>query len=148
VTVRKATIHDLEAIAPLFDAYRQFYKQPSDPATATRFLAERIRHSESTILVAIDDGEVLGFVQLYPSFSSVSAARIYILNDLFVTAEARTRGVARTLLRSAAGFAKAAGAVRMTLQTELTNAPARALYDSEGWRLQTEYANYDLDLTR
>jgi ribosomal protein S18 acetylase RimI-like enzyme len=146
VTVRKATIHDLDALAPLFDAYRQFYKKPSDLSTATRFIAERIRHSESTILVAVEDGVVLGFVQLYPTFSSVSAGRIYILNDLFVADEARKRGVARLLLRAAAEFAKAAGAVRMTLQTELSNAAARALYEAEGWTLQTEYANYDLEL--
>ena len=94
-TVQRATIADLDALVPLFDGYRVFYAQPSDPALARRFLDERLRRDESVILIARDDGDesgaALGFTQLYPMFSSVRAARTWILNDLFVAPAARPR---------------------------------------------------------
>jgi GNAT superfamily N-acetyltransferase len=148
VTVRQATIFDLDLVAPLFDSYRQFYRKPADLALAKKFLLERFQHSESIIFVAIGEGGVgLGFVQLFPSFSSGAAARILILNDLFVVPDARRSGVGRLLLRAAAEFAKAVGAVRLTLSTEVTNRSAQALYESEGWKLQTDFCVYNLALT-
>jgi ribosomal protein S18 acetylase RimI-like enzyme len=147
VIVRQATIFDLDLVAPLFDAYRQFYGKPADLALAKRFLLERFQHSESIIFVAIgEDGTALGFVQMFPSFSSGTAARILILNDLFVEPNARRMGIGKSLLRAAAGFGKAAGAVRLTLSTELTNKSAQALYESEGWKLQTDFKVYNLAL--
>jgi GNAT superfamily N-acetyltransferase len=147
VTVRQATIVDLDLVAPLFDAYRQFYRKPADLALAKRFLFERFQHNESIIFVAIgEDGAALGFVQMFPSFSSGAAARILILNDLFVVPNARRSGVGRLLLRAAADFGRAAGAVRLTLSTELTNKSAQALYESEGWKLQTDFKVYNLPL--
>src|SRR5258706_3586557 len=128
MTVRRATISDLDLVAPLFDAYRQFYRKPADLALAKRFLFERFQHSESIIFVAIGEGgATLGFVQLFPSFSSGAAARILILNDLFVVPDARRAGVGALLLRAAADFGKAVGAVRLTLSTEVTNTGAQAL---------------------
>jgi ribosomal protein S18 acetylase RimI-like enzyme len=147
VTVRQATIVDLDLVAPLFDAYRQFYRKPADLALAKRFLLERFQHNESIIFVAIgDDGAALGFVQMFPSFSSGAAARILILNDLFVVPDARRMGVGKLLLRAAADFGRAAGAVRLTLSTEVTNKNAQALYESEGWTLQTDFNVYNLAL--
>jgi GNAT superfamily N-acetyltransferase len=148
VTVRQATIFDVDLIAPLFDAYRQFYRKPADLALAKRFLAERFEHQESIIFVALDeDGAALGFVQLFPSFSSGAAARILILNDLFVVSEARRTGVGKLLLRTAADYGKAIGAVRLTLSTEVTNERAQALYEAEGWKVQTDFYVYNLALT-
>lgn len=146
-TVRQATIFDVNLIFPLFDAYRQFYRKPSDPETARRFLMERFEHHESVILVALaEDGSAVGFTQLYPSFSSASAARIYILNDLFVKPEFRRHGVGAQLLAEAARFSRAAGAVRLTLSTEVTNITAQALYESCGWMRQTDFYVYNLNL--
>jgi len=71
-------------IVGLIDAYRQFYKQSSDVASAYEFLKERFSHGESVIFLAFEGDQALGFTQLYPSFSSVSMARVFILNDLFV----------------------------------------------------------------
>jgi ribosomal protein S18 acetylase RimI-like enzyme len=148
VTVRQATIFDLELIVPLFDAYRQFYGKPVDPDLARRFLLERFQHGESIIFLAVkkDGTAAVGFTQLYPSFSSVSAARIFVLNDLFVSAEGRRQGVGAMLLDAAARFGRAAGAVRLTLSTEATNAAAQALYEREGWKRQTDFYSYDLTL--
>jgi GNAT superfamily N-acetyltransferase len=147
-TVRQATILDLDLVAPLFDAYRQFYRKPPDLALAREFLLERFRHHESVIFVALGEGGgALGFVQLFPSFSSGAAARILILNDLFVVPDARRAGVGRLLVRAAADYGRAVGAVRLTLSTEVTNRSAQALYEAEGWKPQTDFCVYNLSLT-
>jgi ribosomal protein S18 acetylase RimI-like enzyme len=146
-TVRQATVFDLDLVVPLFDAYRQFYRKPADIELARRFLLERFQHNQSVIFVAVaEDGAAAGFTQLYPSFSSASAARIYILNDLFVAPEFRRHGVGAQLLEEAARFARAAGAVRLTLSTEVTNTTAQALYESCGWMRQTDFYVYNLVL--
>jgi GNAT superfamily N-acetyltransferase len=148
VTVRQATIFDLDLVAPLFDAYRQFYRKPADLALAKKFLTDRFHHNESIIFLAIGEGGAgLGFVQLFRSFSSGAAAPILILNDLFVAPDARRAGVGTLLLRAAADFGRASGAVRLTLSTELTNTSAQALYEAEGWKLQTDFCVYNLALT-
>ena len=146
VQVRVATSADLDLIVPLFDAYRRFYRQPSDLPNARSFLQERLDRLESTILVALDQSEAIGFTQLYPSFSSVSMARIFILNDLFVSPEARTKGVGSALLAAAAEFGKQAGAVRLVLGTETTNTVAQSVYERMGWVRDTSFYTYELTL--
>jgi ribosomal protein S18 acetylase RimI-like enzyme len=133
-TLSRAGPADLDALAGLFDAYRQFYGQPSDLARARQWLRERLRFGESVVLVARRDGALAGFVQLYPMFSSVRTAKTWVLNDLYVDAGARRRGVARALLDAAAAFARADGAAGIALETAHDNAAARALYRAAGWR--------------
>ena len=133
VTTRRATLADLDAVAPLFDAYRQFYGQPCDVTRARAWLSDRMQGGESVVLVAAHDGRTSGFLQLYPMFSSVRTARLWILNDLFVASDARRSGVARALLDAAAQFAREDGAAGLMLETGRDNAPARALYRAAGW---------------
>lgn len=145
VTVRQATIHDLDLVAPLFDAYRQFYGQPADRERSRRFLYERFQHNESVVLLALgQDGEGVGFVQLYPLFSSVRAARTYLLNDLFVAPSARRRGVAAALMHEAEAFARTIGAVGLSLTTAHTNEPAQRLYESLGWKRDAQFREYTI----
>src|SRR5258708_1782606 len=147
VAVRQATIFDLDLLTPLFDAYRQFYRKPSDLGLARRFLLERFQHSESIVFLALQpDGAAVGFTQLFPSFSSVTAARTFILNDLYVRPESRRKRAGALLLDAAASFGRAAGAVRLTLSTEVTNEAAQALYEAEGWTRQTDFYVYNLAL--
>jgi ribosomal protein S18 acetylase RimI-like enzyme len=147
ITVRQATAADIEALAPPFDAYRQFYEQASDLDLARAFLSERFAKAESTVFIAEDEaGLALGFTQLYPSFSSTSAARIHILNDLFVIPESRSRGVGCHLLTAAAEYGRATGAVGLSLATARTNTAAQALYRSAGWELDEVYLTYELAL--
>ena len=147
ITVRQATVFDLDRIAPLFDQYRQFYHKPPDLELARRFLRDRLEHNQSIIFLAIrEDGAAVAFAQLFPSFSSASAARILILNDLFVLPEARRRSVGCQLLSAVADFGRAVGAVRLTLSTEVTNEPAQALYESAGWKRQTDFYVYNFPL--
>jgi ribosomal protein S18 acetylase RimI-like enzyme len=134
VFTRLATLADLASIAPLFNAYRQFYEQADDLALAASFIQERLAKAESVIILALDDTQrAVGFCQLYPSFCSVEAAPIYTLYDLFVLSNARRSGAARALLRAAHAHAALTGRVRMDLTTARTNVSAQALYVSLGW---------------
>jgi len=143
--VKRAGPGDLDAVAPLFDAYRQFYGQRPDPAAARAFLAERLSRDESVIFVAVaPDGEALGFTQLYPSFSSVSLRRLWILNDLFVGPGVRRGGVGRRLLERAREWAVETEAKGLILATAVTNTAAQALYESCGWRRDDEFRHYYL----
>ncbi len=135
INVRRADANDLDALAGLFDAYRQFYKQPGDLAAAREFLAERIAHDESVVLVVADGANALGFVQLYPLFSSVRLGRTWLLNDLYVAPQARRLGAARALLDAACAFARERGALGLELETGSDNITAQALYRSAGWVL-------------
>ena len=74
IVARQAALKDLEAVVPLFDAYRQFYKQPSDPQAARVFLRDKFNHGESVVFLAWQGPTPVGFTQLFPSFSSVSMA--------------------------------------------------------------------------
>jgi len=134
VSIRRATEADIDAVAPLFDAYRQFYRQPPDRQRARDWLRDRLRRGESVVLVAERDGVAIGFTQLYPMFSSVRTARTWILNDLFVAAAARRSGAARALLDAAVQFARDDGAAGIALETAHDNLPARALYVAAGWQ--------------
>lgn len=144
--IRRATPDDIDALAALFDGYRQFYRQPSDLAGARAFLSERLEHGESIVFLALHGGRAVGFTQLYPSFTSAGMARIFVLNDLYVQPDARARGIGTGLLRRAAQFARDEGVVRLALSTEKTNATAQALYEREGWQRDDAFLSYTLPL--
>jgi GNAT superfamily N-acetyltransferase len=147
LTVYRAGLADLEMIVPLFDRYRQFYGRVSDPEAAYEFLRSRLDRQESLVFVAHDANGLVGFTQLYPSFSSVSMARIFILNDLFVDEGGRRKGVAGLLISAAIQYAKAHGAVRLMLSTATTNIAAQALYQSAGWQRDEAFIYYQFPLT-
>jgi GNAT superfamily N-acetyltransferase len=140
----RAGVEDTDRVAPLFDAYRQFYKQPSDRAAAARFLSERLRRSESVIFLALLGGQPVGFTQLYPCFSSTAMKPMWILNDLFVAPEARRNGVAEALMERARQWALESQAENMWLETAVDNRTAQALYEKLGWEKDDHYLRYNL----
>jgi len=142
------TLEQVDLVAPLFDAYRQFYGQRPDIDGARRFLAERLGRGESVILAVVEGGRALGFTQLYPSFSSVSMRPIWILNDLYVAEDARRRGVGARLLRAARDHALKTGAARLALSTAVKNTTAQALYERDGWRREDESFHYEYELPK
>ncbi len=145
--VEIADIFDLDTAAGLFDQYRVFYGKPSDPEGAKRFLSERLIHQQSVVLLARDQaGAAVGFVQLYPTYSSVSMRKKFILNDLFVAPAARKSGVGAALLEEAKRVAKRYGALALTLSTAVDNHTAQHLYKSNGWELDADYLNFDFSL--
>jgi len=142
VSVRQAVLSDLAVLAPLFDGYRQFYGRAPDPAAAESFLRERFDHDESVLFLAHAESRPVGFTQLYPSFSSVSLTRTFILNDLFVIPSHRRTGVGSGLLGAAVEYARSLGAVRVTLNTDIRNASAQATYEARGWKRDREFYAY------
>ncbi len=143
--IYRADTSHLGALVPLFDAYRVFYRQPSDPGAARAFLAARLTRQDTVILLANLDGPV-GFTQLFPSFSSVSAKRLWILNDLFVKPEARRGGVAKALLESARQHALDTHAKGLVLSTEVDNRSAQHLYEALGWQRNETFYTYGLEV--
>ncbi len=135
----------IDGVGRLFDLYRQFYDCEADLALATSYISQRLQNQESTIFAAIDDGDVIGFVQLYPSFCSVDAMKIYILYDLYVDADSRNSGVGAALMNQAARFARDNGAGRLDLVTGKDNYPGQHLYEKLGYKKVLEDCyNYSL----
>ncbi|UBH26468.1 GNAT family N-acetyltransferase [Aeromonas enteropelogenes] len=136
----RAGMDDLDIISPLFNAYRIFYGQQEDMTLARHFLAERLSQQESVIFFARDkQGAGIGFTQLYPSFSSVSVMPIWILNDLYVVAQARRAGVATQLMGAAKTFAMATDAKGLALETAPDNVAGQRLYESMGYQKSPGY---------
>lgn len=146
IPIRRAFVADVEMLAPLFDAYRQFYGSPSDVPAAKQFLEQRLYREESVVLQAHGEGVCKGFVQLYPSFSSGALARTFVLNDLYVDERFRRQGIATQLLAAAEQFARAEGAARLTLATGVGNVGAQAVYESSGWIRDSKFVVYHLPL--
>ena len=141
--IHQATSVDIDDLTLLFDAYRQFYGQAPAPMAAAAFIAERLAKSESVIfLTRGETGEAIGFAQLYPAFSSVAMKRMWYFNDLFVAASARQQGVARALLKQVATFARETDALTVKLATAVSNLPAKALYESEGYQKVIAFDHY------
>jgi len=147
VVIRAAqSEEDIDAVAPLFDEYRVFYKAEPDRAGAREFLYERWRLGESVLFIAYDGEEPRGFVQLYPIFTSVELRRLWLLNDLFVRESARGSGVGRALMRRAEQHARESGAAGLTLSTAMDNENAQALYESERYVRDSVFYVYNRTL--
>ncbi|MFC3748431.1 GNAT family N-acetyltransferase [Paenibacillus sp. GCM10012306] len=148
MVIRQAVLEDLELLAPLFDEYRVFYRQESDLNGARAFLKERLRLEESVILLAVEEAggqrQAAGFTQLYPSFSSVTLQRLWILNDLYVNEKLRGAGIGSKLLESAREYAMRTGRKGLTLTTTTDNNVAQHLYESNGYIRDEDFYTYDL----
>lgn len=147
IRTRQALIADLDPLTAMFDAYRQFYGQPSDIAGARAFLADRFEHQQSIIFLALEgEGRPLGFTQLYPSFTSARMRRIFILNDLYVVPESRGRGAGKALLAAAIAYGRQTGASGLRLSTAVDNVTAQAVYQSNGWTRDEAFHSYNFAL--
>ncbi len=147
VNISAAETSDLTELGALFDRYRQFYEQTADEKLARRFLRQNLEKKRSTIYLArAEDGELLGFVQLYASWCSVSAAPLCILYDLFVDNGARQGGVGRALMKRAELHARKMKACRIDLETAQDNLTAQFLYEDLGYQRETRFLKYSLAL--
>lgn len=130
--------NSVEEVSHLFDAYRQFYGRKSDLKSAQQFLSQRIANNESIVFTAVKDGkEVVGFVQLYPLFSSLSVGRVWVLNDLYVKEQYRREGIAKKLVEKVHAFAAKDGAHAIVLETASDNTQAQSLYKKFGYEKDT-----------
>lgn len=142
LVVRRVAAAETDLVAPLFALYREFYGKRYDEAVAADFLRARLERDESVVLLAERHGDAVGFSQLYPGFSSVSAAPVWALNDLYVLEQARGSGAAQGLMDKAAQLAREAGAVALQLATAVDNARAQRLYEKQGYRVEEGYLHY------
>ena len=142
MNIHQATINDLDSLTELFDLYRLFYKQASDLKAAREFLEERFQKNESVIFISYDDGEPVGFTQLFPSFSSVSMQKSWVLNDLYVKETARRKGVAKELINRAIALAKETKSKGILLETGKENVNAQKLYEMIGFTKESNYYYY------
>lgn len=147
ISIKRATLENLNEISELFNSYRIFYKQDSNLDLAISFISERMKNNESVIFYASNKSEeVLGFTQLYPTFSSVSAQSSWILCDLYVSSAARRLSVGKKLMEAAKEFAIENNAKGIALETGQNNVNAQALYESLGYERDSEVYNYFLTL--
>ncbi|WP_298756502.1 GNAT family N-acetyltransferase [uncultured Psychroserpens sp.] len=132
MTIYHAQLRDLEGLINLFDGYRVFYKQDSNPAAVKRFLTQRIVKNDSIIYIAYVNDEAAGFTQLYPLLSSVSMKPMYLLNDLYVHSKFRGQGIGEALINRAKHLCQSENNKGMAIQTAFDN-PAQQLYERLGF---------------
>jgi ribosomal protein S18 acetylase RimI-like enzyme len=146
----KANARHAPLAAPLFDAYRQFYKKKSDLKVAHDFLKRRLKNRESVLFLAFSDGgrhaKPVGLVHLYPTFSSLTLRRQWILSDLFVIPEARREGVGEALMNRARQLAEETDADALLLDTATGNITAQKLYEGLGYRRDQEFYRYAMTI--
>ena len=138
MSIREAIPEDLPRLSALFDAYRQFYGHPSDRDAARDFLQARMGAGDSVIYVADSGGDLGGFVQLYPLWSSTRLRRLWLLNDLFVDVSCRGRGISKQLMERCKRLALETDACGLHLETQPHNHIANRLYRQSGFRLEEE----------
>lgn len=150
VEIIAANASMVQTVARLFDAYRQFYRQPADLAGALWFIGARLERNDSAIFLArpkgADVSDSFGFTQLYPTFASIPMRKAWILSDLFVAPTARNLGVGRLLMQAAHDFAHSTGASAVLLETAKDNVVAQSLYRSMGYQRDEEFDRYELNL--
>jgi ribosomal protein S18 acetylase RimI-like enzyme len=142
----RASIENLDQLAPLFSGYRDFYKQEVDSEAERSYLLERMERDECVIFIALSSGVYEGFVLLYPGFDSVMLSPVWTLHDLYVTPDARQQGTGRSLMNQAEEFCREKGAHRIDLSTAVTNTVAQPLYESLGYERDNEFYSYSLNL--
>jgi GNAT superfamily N-acetyltransferase len=145
--IKQASIFELEELVVLFNGYRKFYGQKSDLVAAKEFLHKRLANLDSVIFIAREyaqehEGNILGFAQLYPSYSSIFMQRIWILNDLFVADDYRNKGIGEKLISYSIKFGKSTGASSMVLETGIDNQVGQHLYTRMGWIRKQGYLTY------
>lgn len=141
IKILRAKPEDVGKIAPLFDAYRVFYKQESNIAAALVFLNKNLSQDLSIVLMALWEGQIIGFTQLYRTYSSVSMQAFFILNDLYVLPEFRRKGAGEKLLKGAKELCGKLRFKGLALETANDN-PAQQLYEKLGWRKDVDYLHY------
>jgi len=142
--IKQATLDDLDEMAILFEQYRLFYQKQPDPDGAGQFIKTRLENQDSVILVARIENKAVGFVQLYPAFSSTSMQKMWILNDLFVSPDFRQLKVGTALMNAATQHAIDTHSHSLKLCTAVDNHQAQALYKQLGYIKVTSFEHYVL----
>lgn len=140
----KSTEAHLDQLVDVFEEYREFCGFERSKNETKDFLKKLIRNEESIIFVAVDSetDSIMGFVNLFPSYSSLALQRLWILNDLGVSSNFRGRGVSKALIHMVQEFAKETNAIRIELKTGLTNTTAQSLYRRMNFTVDSDNVYY------
>ena len=141
-TIRQATIQDLQRIVPIFDSYREYFGQKKDPEMVEEFLFDRFEHLESVFFIAEQRGEVIGFAQLYPVFSSLTLQRVWLLNDFFIAEVFRSSGVGSQLFTAVKEFTLLTKSKGIELSVEHINKKAWSFWEQQGFKQDEEFRYY------
>jgi GNAT superfamily N-acetyltransferase len=143
MTIKTATLEDVNDLSFLFDDYRVFYKKSPDRSNVVKFLTDRINNKESVIYLALDKENILaGFVQLYPLFSSTRMKRLWLLNDLFVLPAQRGKGISKALINACKDLSIQTNACGLMLETAKDNNIGNQLYPRCGFSLDLDHNYY------
>lgn len=145
--IARAAETDLPDLLPLLRAYCAFYgAAPSDEGLlgmARALLDDPLREGLQ-VLARDDDGRAVGFATVLWTWSTLRAARIGVMNDLFVDPAARGTGVADALIAACRDEARAHGAAWLGWQTARDNERAQAVYERVGAQ-RSEWLDYGLE---
>ena len=133
MNIREARKSDLDQLSILFDAYRMFYGKESNIDISKNFLESRLSNKDSEIFICEFNNILIGFVQLYPLFSSTRVSKYWLLNDLFVDSKYRGKGYSKLLIEKAKELVKDSNACGMMLETEKSNKIGNNLYPKTGF---------------
>ncbi len=133
IEVRRGGASDIEALVPLFDAYRLFFNPQADAQTSRPFLESRFRDGDTVVFLAHLGGRACGFIQLYPLWSSWYCRRIWFLSDLYVAPEARNLGIGRLLVEHVKAYADQSGAGSVMVELPHSEPHLAVFYDGLGF---------------
>jgi GNAT superfamily N-acetyltransferase len=145
-TVTKADMGDL---LPLMRAYCDYYKvDPSraDLEAMSRALIADPKHEGFQLIARNGTGRAVGFATVFWSWSTLSASRIGVMNDLFVDPSARGEGIADALIGECAQRVRDAGGRQLEWQTARDNTRAQTVYERVGGERSDRWLDYSMDL--
>ncbi len=146
IKIIPADASHLDALVPLVDAYRKFYRQESDIEATRSFMHERLenKNNDAFVFLAVNEqDQYVGFAQLFSCYSTVSLGKIFILNDLFVDPNSRKQGVGEALLKRSIDFGNEHSCKKLMLRTEVTNVTAQSVYERVGWIKDEKFFTYN-----
>ena len=143
MNIREAKKSDLDQLSILFDSYRVFYGKESNIDISKNFLESRLSNKDSEVFICEFDNILIGFVQLYPLFSSTRVSKYWLLNDLFVDSKYRGKGYSKLLIDKAKELVKDSNACGMMLETEKSNKIGNNLYPKTGFEKNYSYNFYE-----
>ncbi len=135
----------LDDLAGLFDAYRQFYGQDANKAACLTYLQKRMERNEVIVFGVSSENTLVGFANIYPTFSSVSMRSVWTLNDLYVSHDMRQKGIANKIMQTVKEEAEKNNIAHLQLETADDNHIAQKCYETFGWQ-KNEFLSYYLKL--
>jgi len=146
VEIRLARTDEIEEMLPLIRAYCEFYEtEPNDAGLREMFETLITDPGQGAVFIAREDDRAVGFATVDWKWSSLKAAQLGYLEDLFVDPAARGRGIADTLIEACAELCRERGLTAMQWLTAPDNHRAQKVYNRTGAEFDT-FIEYDLSL--